>query len=63
MKRFLLFGGDIYEKRGGWGDFLEAFEDVASAEVAAVRYLARPGCADSWTEVVDLESMKVVFER
>lgn len=49
MKRFLLFAGDAYYPRGGWGDFVGSFD----TEVEAIAEAAKIG--GDWYHVVDAE--------
>jgi hypothetical protein len=50
MKKYLLFVMDSYYPSGGWGDFVDSFEDKDEA----VGYANRQECGD-WYHVVDIE--------
>ena len=58
MKRFAVFSGETYEPNGGWGDFLDAFDTFEEALVVARQQGSGIG---EWSEVVDLEALKVVY--
>lgn len=58
MKKFLVFACDTYYPRGGWGDYYgvyDTFEDALKACIVA------KGVYDT-VEVVDTDTMKVVYE-
>lgn len=55
--KYLLFAVACYYPRGGWNDFVGAFETKEEAEKEGQRQVA--GGLD-WFEVVDLERLGVV---
>lgn len=55
--KYLLVAMAGYYPRGGWGDFVGAFETKEEAEKEGQRQVA--GGLD-WFEVVDLERMEIV---
>ena len=55
MKRYLVFAGADYYPSGGWGDFIDSFDDIDEARAAA------PDC--DWQEVVDKDTGEVVHRR
>lgn len=59
MKRYLLFGGNVYYAGGGWNDYLGDFDtvDAAVASEKASPVTERPA---EWWHVVDRESGEVV---
>lgn len=55
MKRFLLFGGDNYYPGGGWGDFIDHFDNASDA-------FAKGDTRTDWQwfQVVDVTIMKEI---
>jgi hypothetical protein len=55
MKRFLLFMGDVYYPRGGWGDFERASDDLEMLkEIAHTTVVERK--AYDWAHIIDTET-------
>jgi hypothetical protein len=64
--KFLVFAGDKYYPQGGWGDFESSHENYEDARSAALA-CAGHGChgdigVSDWSHVVDLSTMKIVFQ-
>lgn len=72
MNNFLLFGGEQYDKAGGWADFLKSYstkeEAVSAARSMIGEYVltsrdVEEGCDGThieWWHVVDLSEQKTV---
>jgi hypothetical protein len=56
MKRYALFAGEDHYPKGGWMDFVGAFDDVE----AAVAAFLDPDDDNEWFNVVDLTTGKIV---
>ncbi len=54
MKRYLLFGGDVYYPNGGWGDYIGSYSSI----VEALEKEANLG--HDWWHIVDKNTMKIV---
>lgn len=54
MKRFLLFSGDNYYPKGGWGDFKGSFDSLWDA-------LMHPRDGVDWWHVIDGKTGKKVL--
>lgn len=66
MKRFIVFSGEYYESRGGWGDFDSAHE-TREAAVSRCEQLVTEGKGGAsgridWAQCVDLETMEEIHE-
>jgi hypothetical protein len=56
MKPFLLFGGQVEFRNGGWGDFRGAFETPTHAQIAALAN------KHEWWQIVDSATLEIVKE-
>lgn len=56
MKKYVLFGGDVFYPLGGWQDFKGDFDDIPQALNAAAN--GRWG----WWQIVDLETGEMAQE-
>lgn len=54
LKRYLVFTGSNYYPVGGWDDFKGSFDNQEEAIAFAINR------KDSWWQVVDLETGKVI---
>lgn len=60
LKRYVLFCCECYYPRGGWGDFVDSFDDL---EIARQRGIAwEPTCGYGFWHVVDLTTGLPVVE-
>lgn len=59
MNRYLVFGGAQYYPGGGWDDCQGDFATLEEAQEKATKVRE----ANDWVEIVDLESMKIIFRE
>lgn len=57
-KRFALFMGNQYYPRGGWEDFIAAFDTVDEAMLQAAKDLHQ--FTYCWANIADLQTGKIV---
>jgi hypothetical protein len=66
MKRYLIFAGLDYYPLAGWLDFQASFEDLGEAWARASdlvgEHVNRLGDVADWSQVVDSDSGKILFE-
>jgi len=55
MKRYLVFAGADYYPSGGWGDFIDSFDDIETARDASPN--------SDWLEVVNKDTGEVIHRR
>lgn len=58
MKRFLVFSGENFEQRGGWGDYDDSFDTFDEALAVASAKSIR---GKTWSHVVDAAIGKVIW--
>jgi hypothetical protein len=56
MKRYLVFAGAKYYPCEGWEDFKSSHDDLVEAMKATIDLAVN----HDWTQIVDLETLKVV---
>ncbi len=54
MKRFLLFGSDMYYPAGGWDDFVGDFDTLEQANAFG------RNAAKDWVHIVDTAQLEIV---
>lgn len=57
MKRYLLFSGDFYYPSGGWMDFIQDFDSLGEAKLAA------RSISDDWFQIADTHIMEVIESK
>ena len=60
MKRYLLFGSDIYYACGGWEDFIHDFDSLEDAIDIGNNLEDLKYEGIQWWHIVDLELRKIV---
>lgn len=60
MKRYWVFGGQIYYASGGFKDFLRDFDDRNAAIDFAADQLACRTNDVEWTQIVDTDLGKII---
>jgi hypothetical protein len=58
MKRYLIFGGEIYYARGGFYDFLSSHDDLSAALSCAMEYTEDEHY--EWWHIYDSETKTIV---
>lgn len=61
MKRYVVFGGDVYYPMGGGEDYLMSYDDLEEARDYAELFVKVKGVL-TWSHVFDSVEKKVIFQ-
>lgn len=61
MKKYLIFGGDIYYPGGGFKDFIHSDDNREYSIGYAIGLVSGEGSLD-WSQVVDKKTGEIIYE-